>query len=126
QKVAGAGGIQTLATSAACGMRRYGSVTKCPSAPRGFLEPEFPEGFLRECALQELDELARGRTRLRGHRDWVDDRRVRVGGEEIDDPHTLLDLRVGLVNDAQRRLAACNEGEGGAHVVCAHELVRDV
>ena len=51
---------------------------------------------------------------------------MRVRGELVHDAHSGLDLRVRRVHDAERRLAARDEGERGAHVVGAHEPVGDV
>src|SRR6202035_367386 len=52
-------------------------------------------------------EVAFGlRLRRGGRRERIDDRRMRVRREAADDLHARLDLGVGLVDDAERRLAA--------------------
>ena len=52
-------------------------------------------------------------------------RRVAVVREQADDLHLRLDLGVGVVDDAERRLALGDEGEGGAHVLGRRQVVLD-
>src|SRR6185369_12981211 len=94
-----AGDETNAATSAAQDMRKLASVMARSSAFPRFREPVFLERFLRCSALQELDELSGGRARLGCYRDRVDDRRMRIGGEKVDDPHALFHLGVRLVDD---------------------------
>ena len=49
----------------------------------------------------------------------IDDRRMGAGGERVDDAHVLLGQGVGAIHDAERRLAARDECQRGAHVVGA-------
>src|SRR5215813_4275912 len=53
----------------------------------------------------------------------IDDRRVRVIGENANDPNVLIAGGIGLIDDAERRLAARDTQQGSAHVRGLRELV---
>jgi hypothetical protein len=48
---------------------------------------------------------------------------MRVFRKGVDDAHALFDECVGLVDNAERRLAACDIGKGGARIFLFGVLV---
>src|SRR5262249_39289835 len=71
-----------------------------PHGPESGAHKHLPRGLAAE-KVQILRGLWLRALRERGR---IDDRRVRVVGEYVDQPDVLLCLRVGLVDDSQRRL----------------------
>ena len=64
-----------------------------------------------------------GIARLCCESDGIDDRRVRVIGENANDPNVLIGGGIGLIDDAERRLATRDTQQGSAHVRGLRELV---
>ncbi len=90
------------------------------------VKPCFSNAALAAGAAQEGQE-ARGAVAgaLRGQRRRIDDRRVAVGREGADDPDARVGGGVGPVDDAERRLAARDQGQRRAHVLGLGELALD-
>src|SRR5262245_18222315 len=57
-----------------------------------------------------------GIARFCGESGRIDNRRVRVIGEDANDPNVLIAVGIGLIDDADRRLAARDAQQGSAHV----------
>src|SRR3974377_1771736 len=107
---------------------RRAATTRRPSIPGGSAGSRLRRGpnqeaeaiFLENCLgrrlVQKFEIAYRRGLRCRRRCHWVGDWGVRAGREYADDLHLWFDLGVGRIDDADRRLAARDEGERRAHM----------
>ena len=84
------------------------------------------EGDIARGAAKVLDKFRRLGPRLAGQCDRIDDRQMTVHGKHVHHAYALVDQRIGLVDDAERRLSSIHEGQRRAHAVGAHQAIRHI